>query len=138
MLYVFTEAGELVAAFPRELDGVFYIQPVFDGSSLWVLSSEGTLYRISMEGETLFQNIAGLRAEEGCLCTADINRDKIPEIFFTGSGNLLYGYSQNFISLEGFPLPVSGRPYFGDLDGDGRMECAGIGMDNKLYRWQFK
>ncbi|MDR1211508.1 MAG: VCBS repeat-containing protein [Spirochaetaceae bacterium] len=137
-LYVFNEAGAALEGFPAELDGVFYLQPVFDGQALWALSSGGTLYQINMDGAALFQNIPGLRAEEGSITVADIDRDKSPEIFLTGNGNALYGYSRNFISLDGFPLPVWGRPFFGDLDGDGRMECAGIGMDNKLYRWQFR
>ncbi|MDR1430167.1 MAG: VCBS repeat-containing protein [Spirochaetaceae bacterium] len=137
-LHVFTEAGAAPEGFPVELDGVFYLQPVFDGQALWVLSSSGTLYQIGMDGTALFQDIPGLRAEEGSITVMDIDRDKSPEIFLTGNGNALYGYSRNFISLDGFPLPVWGRPYIGDLNGDGRMECAGVGMDNRLYRWQFR
>jgi hypothetical protein len=137
-LHVFTESGQPAEQFPKELEGVFYIQPVFDGQALWLLSSQGNLYQISMEGEVLSQNISGLRAEEGSITVVDADGDREGEIFITGSGNALYGYTRNFISLDGFPLPVWGRPCFSDLNGDGRMECAGVGMDNKLYRWQFR
>jgi hypothetical protein len=138
MLYVFNESGLEADQFPKELEGVFYIQPVFDGQALWLVSSQGSLYRVNMDGEVLSQNINGLRAEEGSLTVMDVDGDKEAEVFITGSGNALYGYSRNFISLDGFPLPVWGRPCFGDLNGDGRIECAGVGMDNKLYRWQFR
>jgi hypothetical protein len=76
--------------------------------------------------------------DEGCILCADVDGDGIAEIFITGEGNALYGYSRNLISIEGFPLPVWGTPVFADLDGDGIMDCAGAGMDDRLYRWRFK
>jgi hypothetical protein len=76
--------------------------------------------------------------EEGYITAADIDGDRKSEIFFTGEGNALYGYSQNFNSLDGFPLPVWGRPVIGNLLGGGKIEIAGVGMDSKLYLWQFR
>jgi hypothetical protein len=138
LLAVYDNSGEVLPGFPLQLPGVFYMQPVFDGTNLWALSSEGVLYRVDLNGSMFYQEIPGFRAEEGSLACADIDRDGSPEVFITGEGNALYGYTKNFTLLGGFPLPVWGSPYFGDINGDGRVECIGSGLDNKIYGWQFK
>jgi hypothetical protein len=138
-LSVFTEDGSTLQYFPLELTGVFYLQPVWDGDYLWLASEEGTLYQVDLYGNVKEQNVPNLTVkEDGAILVQDTGNDSIPEVFITGEGNALYGYSRNLNSLEVFPLPVWGKPVFADFDGDGRMECAGAGMDNKLYRWQFK
>jgi hypothetical protein len=138
-LILHDEGGTPLEHFPVALPGVFFVQPVFDGRFLWTVSSNGTLYQISLDGTVLHQQIPNLTVEEaGCIITVDVNGDEVPEIFVTGEGNALYGYSRNFSSLEGFPLPVWGRPLFADINGDGRIECTGISLDNRLYQWQFK
>ena len=138
-LSVFDENAASLPLFPINLDGVFYLQPVFDGEYLWLASADGTLFRVSPGGETLSQRIPGFSVmEEGNILLFDTDGDSIPEVFVSGEGNALHGYSRNFRSLEGFPLPVWGRPLFADLNGDGKAECTGVGMDRLLYRWQFK
>jgi hypothetical protein len=137
-LFVFDEAGLPVSGFPCELDGVFHIQPVWDGASLWVLSAKGVLHEISLDARIQKFEIPNLRAGEGAVLCADVDRDGTAEIFVTGEANALYGYSRFLLPLAGFPLPVWGRPAFADLNGDGVMECVGAGLDNLLYRWQLK
>lgn len=138
-LSVHDEGGAALPGFPIALEGVFFLQPVFDGEFLWLLSSEGVLYQVSLQAAVLQQKIPNLQVkEESCLMAVDCDGDKIPELFFSGEGNALYGYARNFSSLDGFPLPVWGRPVIGDLNGDGRTEIAGAGLDNRIYRWQFK
>ncbi|MDR2211544.1 MAG: VCBS repeat-containing protein [Spirochaetaceae bacterium] len=138
-LFVYGEDGSTLPAFPLELGKVSYLQPLWDGTYLWTVSEEGYLYRIGLDGRVSEQRVPDLAVkEEGCIVSADVDGDGTPEVFITGEGNALYGYSQNMVSIEGFPLPVWGRPVFEDLDGDGNMDCAGAGMDNKLYRWRFK
>jgi hypothetical protein len=138
-LSVFDTQAALLPPFPLVLEGVFFKQPIFDGDFLWLVSSDGVLFQVSLEGTVLRQRIPRLSVkEEGYITAWDVTGDKIPEIFVTGDGNALYGYTRNFASLSGFPLPVWGRPFFGDLNGDGKLECTGSGLDNKLYRWQFK
>ena len=138
-LAVYTENAEILPGFPLQLPGVFYLQPVFDGEHLWIIESEGTLYKISLGGEVYSQKIPRLSVrDEGYIISYGIYGNKKGDVYFSGDGNALYGYSQNFSSLEGFPLPVWGKPVFGDLNGDGKIEAAGIGMDNKLYMWQFR
>jgi hypothetical protein len=136
-LYVFDENAAFVSPFPIVLDGVFYQQPVFDGEFLWLVSSDGTLFRLGFDGEILSQRIPGFSVkEEGYLTVFDCDGDSVPEIFITGEGNALHGYTRNFRSLEGVRLPVWGRPLFATVSG--KNEIAGIGMDRRLYRWRFK
>jgi len=133
VLTVYTEAAEKLPGFPLELDGVFFLQPVFDGENLWIIESEGTLYHITLNGEVFSQKVPRLSVrEEGYIMVSD------NELFFTGAGNALHGYSLHFNSLYGFPLPVWGRPVIGDIFGSREREVAGVGMDNRLYMWQFR
>jgi hypothetical protein len=138
-LSVFDENAVPLPPFPLELEGIFFKQPVFDGEFLWLISSDGVLFQVSLDGTVLRQQIPNLSVkEEGYITVLDAGGDKVPEVFITGDGNALHGYARNFSSLNGFPLPLWGRPFFGDLNGDGKLECTGTGLDNKLYRWQFK
>jgi len=138
-LLVYDEYAELISPFPKNLDGVFYIQPVFDGEFLWLVSADGTFFRVSLEGEVLYQNIQGFSVmEEGFITFFDSDGDKTPEIYITGEGNALHAYTRHFRSLEGFPLPVWGKPHFIPAQGNKRAEILGMGMDGRLYRWLFK
>ncbi|MCL2759518.1 MAG: hypothetical protein FWD22_04840 [Treponema sp.] len=138
-LLVYDEYAELLSSFPINLNGVFYIQPVFDGEYLWLASSDGTFFRVSLDGEVLYQNIPGFSVmEEGCIVIFDSDGDKRPEVYITGEGNALYAFTHHFRSLEGFPLPVWGRPFFVPAQGNRKAEIFGMGMDRRLYRWQFK
>jgi hypothetical protein len=136
---VYGENASPVPPFPLMLGGVFYQQPIFDGEFLWLVSSDGTLFRVSLDGEILYQRIQGFAAmEEGYLTAFDSDGDRVPEIFITGEGNALHAYTRNFRSLEGFPLPVWGRPFFVPAQGGKKAEIFGMSMDRRLYRWQFR
>jgi hypothetical protein len=138
-LLIYDEEAVLVPPFPVSLDGIFFQQPIFDGEYLWLISSNGTFFRVSLEGEALSQNIPGFSVkEEGYITFFDSDGDKVPEIYITGDGNALYAYTRNFRSLEGFPLPTWGRPLFIPAQGNRKAEIFGMGMDRLLYRWQFK
>ena len=138
-LIVYNEEASSISPFPLFLNNIFYLQPVFDGTYLWLVSQDGTLYRVSLEGEMLYQNIPDFSVkEEGYITVFDCDGYKIPEIFITGEGNALHAYTRNFRSLEGFPLPVWGRPYLIEAHGGRKAEVIGIGMDRRLYRWQFR
>jgi outer membrane protein assembly factor BamB len=136
---VYDEEAVLVPPFPIALDGIFYQQPVFDGEFMWLVSANGMFFRVSLEGEVLCQDIPGFSVkEEGYITFFDSDGDKIPEIYITGEGNALYAYTRFFRSLVGFPLPAWGRPLFVPAQGGKKAEIFGMGMDKRLYRWQFK
>ena len=138
-LLIYDEDAVLVPPFPVALDGIFYQQPVFDGDFLWLVSSNGTFFRVSVEGEVLYQNIPGFSVkEEGYITFFDSDGDKVPEIYITGEGNALYAYTRFFRSLVGFPIPAWGRPLFVPAQGGRKAEIFGMGMDKRLYRWQYK
>ena len=138
-LLVYDDNASLIPPFPVNLDGIFYIQPVFDGEYLWLASSDGNFFRVSLDGEVLYQRIPGFSVmEEGHIMIFDCNGDNVPEIFITGEGNALHAYTRNFRSLEGFPLPVWGKPLFVPAQRGRKAEIFGIGMDRRLYRWQFR
>jgi len=138
-LFVFDESAKILSPFPVSLEGVFYVQPVFDGSFFWLVSAEGNLFRVSPDGEVLYQSVPGFSAkEEGYITVFDCDGDKVPEVFFTGEGNALHAYTRNFRSLEGFPLQAWGKPHFVPAQGSKKAEIFGIGMDRRLYRWQFR
>ena len=142
-LVIYDENASLLEPFPIVLNGVFYLQPVFDKEFLWLVSENGTLFQINLDGEALYQNIPRLSVmEEGFIFAFDYNNDGNHEIFITGEGNALHGYTNSFRSLEGFPLPVWGKPLFIEstnaLNTARKAEVLGIGMDRRLYRWQFR
>jgi len=140
-LLIYDENAEPVPPFPVSLNGVFYIQPVFDGKFLWLAAADGSFFRVDLDGEVLYQHIAGFSVmEEGYITIFDCDGDKVPEVFITGEGNALHAYTRNFRSLEGFPLPVWGKALFVPAQDSGskKAEIFGMGMDRRLYRWQFK
>jgi len=138
-LLIYNENAEFVEPFPVDLDGIFYIQPVFDGEFLWLASSTGNFFRVSLDGDVLYQTIPGFSVkEEGYITIFDSNNDKKPEVYITGEGNAVHAYTRNFRSLESFPLPVWGRPYFIPAQGNKKAEIFGMGMSMQLYRWQFR
>jgi hypothetical protein len=140
-LLLYDENAAPVPPFPLNLNGVFYIQPVFDGEFLWLASADGAFFRVSLDGEVLYQHIAGFSVmEEGHITIFDSDADKVPEVYITGEGNALHAYTRNFRSLAGFPLPVWGKPYFIPAQGSSskKAEIFGMGMDRRLYRWQFR
>jgi len=138
-LFIYNANAESIEPFPINLNGVFYNQPVFDGEYLWLVSMEGTFFRVGLDGEVLCQNIPGFSVkEEGYITVFDSDGDKIPEVYFTGEGNALYAFTRNFRSLEGFPLPLWGRPHFVPAQGRANAEIFGMGMSMRLYRYQFR
>jgi len=138
-LLVYDQNAEIVSPFPVTLEGIFYQQPVYDGQYLWLVSSEGYFFRVDMHGDVFSQRIQNFSVmEEGYITVFDYDKDKTPEIFLTGEGNALYGFTHNFRSLESFPLSLWGKPLFIPAQGNKKAEIIGIGMSNRLYRYQFK
>jgi hypothetical protein len=134
----YTESGQAVKGYPVSLPGVFFFQPAFDGEFLWAVSSSGILYRVAPDGAVMNRQIPDFTATAGAIACADIDGDKAPEVLVSGDGNALFAYRGDFTPLDGFPLPIWGLPAIAELNGDGSLECAGVGLDNRLYCWQFR
>lgn len=134
----YAESGQAVKGYPANLPGVFFFQPAFDGEYLWAVSSSGVLYRVASDGAVMSRQISDFTASAGAIACADIDGDKSPEVLVSGDGNALFAYRSDFTPLDGFPLPIWGLPAIADLNGDGSLECAGVGLDNRLYCWQFR
>ncbi|MDR1099485.1 MAG: hypothetical protein LBL28_03295, partial [Treponema sp.] len=72
-LSVFDKDAALVSPFPLALEGVFFKQPIFDGDFLWLVSSDGTLFQVSLDGTVLYQRIPRLSVkEEGYITARDL------------------------------------------------------------------
>lgn len=136
-LTIFTERGSLKAGYPITLPGVFYTQPVFCGEYLWALSAGGRLYRISLDGSVTSKEVP-FTAENAVVQAYDTTGDGKAEIFVSGDGNAIYGFTAMLEPLEDFPLPAWGTPWFGDINGDGTINCFAVGMDSRLYAWQLR
>lgn len=137
-LTIFTERGTRKAGFPVTLPGVFYTQPVFSGEYLWVLSAGGRLFRIGLDGSVVSKEVPEFTAENAVVQVFDINDDGEKEIFVSGDANAIYGFTSELEPLNDFPLPAWGTPWFGDITGDGTVNCFAVGMDNRLYAWQLR
>ncbi len=142
-----TQAGELTVlgedagalpGFPVRLPGLFYAQGLYDGEFLWYIAAEGIIYKVSLDGEYLSHKVPDMTASEGRLSLRDIDDDGEEEVFASGDGSILHGYSRSLSPLAGFPLPLWGFPSFADINGDGKVDCVGAGLDDSLNAWIFR
>ncbi len=135
---VWNDRGEIVPGFPVFLQGVFYGTPIFAGGFFWTASESGTLYRVGMDGAMSSLEVRGMGSREPVLAAQDIDRDGNPEIFVSGEGNALFGFTPGLELLRGFPVPGTGRPAFADLNGDGVPELLSTGVDGTIRAASFK
>ncbi len=131
-LYVYDFEGKLLEDFPVKLDGIFYLNVEMADGYLFALSSAGELYRVSLDGKTLKVKIPYFTAKTGRITIADYDGHAGQEIFVSGEGNSLYGFSSNMELLSEFPVSGYGNPVFTDLNGDNKNDCLAITFDNKI------
>ena len=132
MLYVYDFDGQLLSPFPVQLDGVFYLNVEMADGYLFALSADGILYRIGLDGKYIKVKIPYFSAKSGRITVCDYDGKEGQEIFVSGEGNSLYGFSTGMELLPAFPLPGYGNPLFTDLNGDNKNDCLVITFDNKL------
>lgn len=135
---LWNDRGQGVPGFPVALEGVFYGTPIFAAGSFWAISESGILYRVGMAGEVDRLEVRGAGGKEPMLAAQDIDSDGDPEIFVSGEGNALYGFTSKLGALKGFPVPGSGLPAFADLNGDGSPELLSTGVDGTIRAVSFK
>ncbi len=137
-LWAFSIDGAARAGFPSRLYGVF--DSGFAWAPLWrsffLVSAEGTLYRVSPDGVLLGSVPLKRGAAAGSLVLArDESGDGREEIYVAGGGDALYAYGGDLAVLEGFPVSGAGLPAFIDIDGDGRRELVVRGIDHSVHAY---
>ena len=132
MLYVFNFNLEPVRGFPLELDGVFYVNVKAIDGNIYALSSEGELYKVSLDGSFIRLKIPYFSAKSGRITIENYDDAGSAEIFVSGEGNSLYGFDKDLELLPGFPVSGYGNPIFVDLNGDNKKDCVAVTLDNKI------
>lgn len=137
-LTYYDPAGNVVSS--MLLDGVFYTNPVWAAGTgaLYALSEEGTLFKVSPDGDIDRADIDGLKGKEGILSLMDVQGDMNEELFVSEAGAAIYGFTSDLFPLEGFPLPGGREPAFADLNGDGRVDLITGGYDNTIRAYSFR
>ena len=120
------------------LKDVFWASLVSDGEYFYALSKNGTVYRVSLDGEVLAVQIPNATAQEGVLSVVKVDGSSESNIYVGIDGNLIYGFNKNLEILTGFPVVGSKKPVFADGNGDGKAECITLSIDNKLYMWNLR
>ena len=132
ILYVYDFNGNLLDPFPLELDGIFYLNVKAADGYLFALSSEGDLWRISLDGTKLKVKIPYFTAKSGNITVANYDDKDSEEIFVSGEGNSIYGFNTKLELLPEYPVSGFGNPLFIDLNGDNKKDSLVITFDNTL------
>ncbi|MBN2737943.1 MAG: hypothetical protein JXR70_13240 [Spirochaetales bacterium] len=140
--------GEEAPGFPLDLDGVYYADPwlismKIDSSTgstaqkgILVLSAEGSLSLISLEGEIVKQkSVLSGSSKKNRMLLFDFDGDGIEEIFIYGEKNQIFGLGRNLEPLPGFPVKGSMKPAFSDLNFDRKIEMVTGSFDNHIYAY---
>ncbi|MCR4578781.1 MAG: hypothetical protein K5681_00385 [Treponema sp.] len=132
LLYIFDENLQYLQGFPLQLDGIFYVNVEYADGKLFALSSLGQLFSVSLDGQVNSIKIPYFSARAGNISLADYDGDKKTEIFVSGDGNILYGFTASLEMLYSFPLAAYGNPVFTDVNGDKKNDMLVITFDNML------
>ncbi len=135
---VWDRRGNLATGFPLRLDGVFYLNARASQERFWLLSAEGILFRVGLDGSVLSVAIPGMKARDGYITLADYNGDGVDEVFVSGDGNLLYGFTDSLELIRGFPIAAWGTPVFMDINGNTFMECIAPALNNTVSAWKIE
>ena len=131
-LYVYDFEGNLLPAFPLELGGIFYLNVKSADGYIYALSSEGDLWRISLDGKSLHIKIPYFTAKTGHITIYNYDDKDSSEVFVSGEANSIYAFNSKLELLPGYPVSGFGNPLFIDLNGDNKKDCIAITIDNTL------
>ena len=137
-LTVWDSAYNVVPGFPINIDNIFYTNLKAAGKYFIALSSDGSIYRISLSGDVIDVKIPYLSARNGWVTIYDYDEDGTDDIFICGDSNVIYGLNANLEYLNGFPLTGYGEIVFADVNGDKLEDCLAITIDNKLNAWKVR
>ena len=137
-LYIWNEKAVDNTPKTLSLFGIFYTNVVSSGNYFYALAVDGTLHRISVDGETLAVQIPNVTAKEGVISVTSLKESNEKNIYVGIDGNLIYGFNENLELLPGFPIAGKEKPVFADANGDGKLDCFVLTMDNKLNAWNMR
>jgi len=150
VLAFLTQSGELtlrdasgspLAGFPVRLGGSFMRAPISsrDGSSLYLIDSEGLILRVSPSSAILGERRENsLKGGEACLLLADPYGDGRETLFAAGSGDAIYAYTADLEPIPGFPAKGAWLPFLADIDGDGLPEIVSGGLDDTIHAYSLR
>ena len=118
------------------LEGLFYVTLTYADGYLFALSSTGSLTRISLDGSTLEVEIPYFKAKTGAVTAADYNNDSKKEIFVSGDGNTVYGFTSFMEMIEDLPVSGYNEPVFLDITGDKKNNMLILSIDNYLNAYK--
>jgi len=105
--------------------------------AFFVVSQDGHLFKFNTAGAiTDSLPLKTGAADDYRITLLDVTGDGKDEIFVSGGGNALYGYTSGFAPLDGFPLAGTGTPYLLDIDGDSFPELITHGIDSKVHAYR--
>jgi len=105
--------------------------------AFFVVSQDGHLFKFNTEGAiTDSLPLKTGTADDYRITLLDVTGDGKDEIFISGGGNTLYGYTSGLAPLDGFPLAGTGTPYLLDIDGDSIPELITHGIDSKVHAYR--
>ena len=134
LLYVYdlSNTYEPINNFPKQLDGLFYVNVKSANGKLYALSSTGELYKVTVQGDVIRVRIPYFTAKTGRITVTDYDGDGKEDLFINGEGNSLYGFNDGLELLPVFPISGYGNPVFTDLNGDNKKDCLVITFDNTI------
>ena len=137
-LTVWNSSYSVVSGFPVSLENIFYTNVRTAGKYFIALASDGTVYRIGLNGDVMNVQIPYLSARNGWITVNDYDEDGSEDIFICGDSNVIYGLNNNLEYLNVFPLTGYGEIVFADVNGDKINDCMAISIDNKLNAWKVR
>lgn len=108
------------------LDGLFKCATVADSKYFYAVSTEGTIYRVGLDGEVLSVTIPNAACNEAFVSVKD------DVLYVCPDGNIVYGFDANLELVYPFPVTGWGNPVFADVNGDNKADCFTLTIDNKL------
>lgn len=108
------------------VDGIYRTNPVCVGDSFVVLSTDGVLTKITMDGDMVSVQIPNATCNEPFISVNDDIMYVCPD------GNIIYGFDKNLELAYPFPITGWGIPAFADVNGDKTPDCFALSVDNKI------
>lgn len=142
-LWVWDQAGNPLYAFPAQLEGSFFIRPLFinldrsRNKGIVTFSAEGRCSLLALDGRLLKEKHYPEVADRSSrLLAYDFDADGKDEIFIYGAKDYLLGLDHRLELLPGFPVAGGRQPQFIDLNLDGRVEMLVGGFSSDVYAYE--